>query len=1323
VTVRVLHRPARAVQPVRAQAPLRVEAPPTMSDGKGAGGLQSLLPLLGAGVSMSVMVFARGSSFAAIGAIVMVVSVGAAGALVLTQRGQAGRKRRAQRETYLDYLDGLRDELRAWEEEYRARAMEPDPAPDRLLDLVRDPARLWERRRTDPDFLHVRLGTGAVAAREVDVQSSASMSTPADPFMVAEAQGLVRRFSEVRDVPLRVPLDRVGDVSVIGGREPVLEAARAVLAQVVSLHSAEDVRVAVLCAPERLTDWAWVRWLPHVTAPGRIGPAGPQPLVASTPEALVELLAEDLAQRASLAAKTYRQEVGGADTARANGRLLVVDDCHGNVAQVLLGDAGVPLAELGITVLHLVADRLQEPGEVSARLTCDDEGSVLVERVGAGAAAGVSGTRDIVSLDQADALARELAPLRLSADSYDDGYSTSPANFSELLGITDPEDLDVASWWRRRSDRDFLRVPIGVDSAGRPVLLDLKESSQLGMGPHGLCVGATGSGKSELLRTMVLALALTHPPEQLALVLVDYKGGATFAPFESLPHVAGLITNLIADDTLVERMYSSLEGEVTRRQQVLAAADKSVDITEYALRREERGAPAAMPALPHLVVFIDEFGELLSAKPEFIELFLKIGRIGRSIGVHLLLSSQRIESGKLRGLDTYLSYRLGLRTLSEMESRTVLDTPDAFHLPAVPGFGYLKVDVTVYEQFKAAYVSGPLQHEADPAAPAAAPRVVAMAHYGSRSPAVGATAAQEPGATARSTGPTLASTVITALVRAGDRVAPIWLPPLPDAVTLGTVGGGWVVEHGRGVQLRSTAPTHGLSAPVGLLDDPARQEQRTWLVDLDDGGGNLAVLGGPGSGKSTALRTLALGLAASHTPEQVGIYGVDLLGSSLRPLEELPHVGGVAGRDDRERVRRTVDEVHAVLTQREVLFRRLRLDGPADLRRARADGRLPELSCTDVVLLVDGYGQLGVEFEPLERKIHELVERGGRMGVHVVVTARRWNEVRGAQQVAFGNRVELRMAEPAESSLSATVAKKLPRGRPGRAITTGEQVGQWALPRLDTVSDTDLAGLGQAAELLRGAWTGTLPAPVRVLPDVLPAADVVPDLATPGVVALGRFEDDFSPATLDVDGGDQHLLALGDTASGKTNLLRMAMTALADQYTPDELVFAVFDPRRGLRGAVHEDYVGGYADTTALATQLAGAVAGELAQRDTAPDGGPLPPRVVLVVDDHDVLGGGGTFPLAAFTPHLASSRDLRLTVLMTRRVLGAGRALFEPFTLGVRESGALVLLLSGDPSEGALFPGVRPRVLPAGRAQVVRTGVPTRTAQIAWCPVRQESS
>ena len=188
------------------------------------------------------------------------------------------------------------------------------------------------------------------------------------------------------------------------------------------------------------------------------------------------------------------------------------------------------------------------------------------------------------------------------------------------------------------------------------------------------------------------------------MVLVDYKGGATFAPFTGLPHVAGVITNLENQAGLVERVHASLAGEVKRRQQVLKDAGNVADIGHYA-----RCAPARpdLEALPHLFVVIDEFGELLTAKPDFIDLFLSIGRIGRSIGVHLLLSSQRIESGKLAGLETYLSYRLGLRTFSSDESRTVLDTVDAFHLPPLPGFGYLKVDTSDYQRFKAGYVSGP----------------------------------------------------------------------------------------------------------------------------------------------------------------------------------------------------------------------------------------------------------------------------------------------------------------------------------------------------------------------------------------------------------------------------------------------------------------------------------------------------------------------------------------------------------------------------------------------------------------------------------------
>ncbi len=185
--------------------------------------------------------------------------------------------------------------------------------------------------------------------------------------------------------------------------------------------------------------------------------------------------------------------------------------------------------------------------------------------------------------------------------------------------------------------------------------------------------------------------------------------------------MAGVITNLENQAGLVERVHASLAGEVKRRQQVLKDAGNVADIGHYAALRAEK-RPDLEP-LPHLFVVIDEFGELLTAKPDFIDLFLSIGRIGRSIGVHLLLSSQRIEGGKLKGLDTYLSYRLGLRTFSADESRTVLDTTDAFHLPPLPGFGYLKVDTSHYERFKASYVSGayrgPVQREEEDTGPLA----------------------------------------------------------------------------------------------------------------------------------------------------------------------------------------------------------------------------------------------------------------------------------------------------------------------------------------------------------------------------------------------------------------------------------------------------------------------------------------------------------------------------------------------------------------------------------------------------------------------------
>ena len=284
------------------------------------------------------------------------------------------------------------------------------------------------------------------------------------------------------------------------------------------------------------------------------------------------------------------------------------------------------------------------------------------------------------------------------------GEITGPTDFMDLLGLGDVRTFDPTAAWRIRPARDRLRVPIGLGEGGALVHLDIKESAQQGMGPHGLVIGATGSGKSEFLRTLVLGLAMTHSPEQLNMVLVDFKGGATFAGMSEMPHVSAVITNLAQELTLVDRMQDALSGEMVRRQELLREAGNFASIRDY---EKARAAGEDLAPMPSLFIVVDEFSEMLSAKPEFIDLFVAIGRLGRSLGLHLLLASQRLEEGRLRGLESHLSYRIGLRTFSAQESRAVLGVPDAYELPAVPGLGYLKPDPTTMTRFKAAYVSGP----------------------------------------------------------------------------------------------------------------------------------------------------------------------------------------------------------------------------------------------------------------------------------------------------------------------------------------------------------------------------------------------------------------------------------------------------------------------------------------------------------------------------------------------------------------------------------------------------------------------------------------
>lgn len=1338
MTYRVVHRPARSTRPQKAGERVFLEPPPVLDQASGKVNLLTIVPLLGAATSMTVMMLFRGSPFAAVGAIMMVVTVIASILLLFTQRGKARRERQAKRDAYLEYLDDKRREFTEEDARLRAGARVNSPEFELLPNIVRDPARLWERRRGHSDFLRLRLGVGDRPVRDLEIRSEAHSIERPDYFLAGEAEQVRRRYSLSPGVPCEFPLRSLGEVTVIGSREATAPLARQILSRAAVLHSPEDLYLALVVPEDRRREWEWAASLPHVSAQDRPSALGPLKRVYTSREEMAADLRGELLKRAKLAAEA-RKNSRDLDLDTLLPAMLVVDLSEEGAAAALASpDALLSTADLGVTCVRFLEDRLHEPDRIAARLTVRDA------EAGERSSARWEDLRDEeshpepvefaledVSLAQAQALGRLLAPLRLAPDSLEHNESVNSERFTEMLGLHELTREEVERNWGSGSDADFLRMPLGPDDGGKPLLLDLKESAQLGMGPHGLCVGATGSGKSELLRTIVLALMTTHSPERLNMVLVDFKGGATFAPFEGAPHVNGIITNLSEETSLIDRVHDSLAGEILRRQEVLKAAGNIANVTDYELHRREALARGEEWApLPHLLVIIDEFGELLTAQPDFIDLFLSIGRIGRSIGVHLMLSSQRIESGKLRGLDTYLSYRLGLRTLSESESRTVLETPDAFHLPAIPGYGYLKVDTTVYDRFKAGFVSGPLPSRAEEETEERADRSLGVleAPFGmGEQEAVVARAVEdrsaqedeEPKGSERTTGETVMSRLVDVLREFPRATSEIWLPPLPSALALDTVlGEPQVTAEG------FAAPTGGaLRIPVGLLDDPSRQWQGQWDIDLTRAGGSAAFIGGPQTGKSTALRTLALSAALTHSPSELALYGVDLKGSALLSLEQLPHVGGIGVRTVRENVRRTVEEVQAMLVHREQVFERHGLDSLETMRELHRRGEIPELPVADIVLLIDGYGQIAEEFEEIEKPVHEILARGSGYGVHVVATATRWNEIRIAQQSFFGNKVEFRMTEPSESVFGKKKGEAVPVGRPGRALQDDSLIGHFALPRMDGVAGAE--GIAEAfaaiSRELAEHTDASCVAPVRVLPPVLPFERLEP-APREGVLQLGLVEHDFSTQLVSLFGRDRHVLVMGDYQSGKTNLVRSLLRQLVEGADPDEIVVALFDPRQELDGAVPEEFLGGHAKSSMLAQSLAASIAQELESRvpkdPTASGPAVVPkPRIVLVLDDYDVLTSGGTSPLAAIAPFISMASEIGLHVIMTRKVAGASRGMFESVTAAVRESGAATFLMDGDRTEGALVNGIRARHFPPGRGLFIQGGRAPKTVQAAYDP------
>ncbi|TRV73437.1 type VII secretion protein EccCa [Streptomyces sp. 130] len=1290
--------------------------------GQREGVLTQLLPVLGMASSVVFFFSPQAPPFMRVMGVLMLVSTLAmvVAQVVRYRRGTQGRAADVRRD-YLARLARARRAVRRTARAQRDGLLFTHPAADQLWAVVAGGSRVWERRLGDADFGVVRVGLGRQRLATPLAVPEDAAGEP-EPVCADAVRRFVAVHGSVDGLPLCVSLRGTYRVRLSGAAEPAGAAARALVAQLVVWHSPRDLVVAVVAARDAAVCWEWVKWLPHVQVPGEVDGAGAKRLFARDTAGLEPVLGALLEGRGRFTPE------GAPPPDRPH--VVVVLDGVGVAPGSVLGAAG---GVEGVTLVEVV------PGDAEG-VTLDEvvpgdaEGprGALCVRVRPGvleAECGV-GVPDALSLPAAEALARRLAPLRAGGRDGDEPL-LSALDFTDLLDLGDADAVEVERTWRPRPVAERLRVPIGVGEDGVPVVLDLKESALDGMGPHGLCVGATGSGKSELLRTLVLGLAVTHSSETLNFVLADFKGGATFAGMAGMPHVAAVITNLADDLALVDRMGDALRGELQRRQELLRAAGNFAGVHDY---ERARSAGAALEPLATLVLVIDEFSELLTAKPDFIDTFIRIGRIGRSLGVHLLLASQRLEEGRLRGLETYLSYRIGLRTFSAEESRAALGVPDAYDLPPLPGSGFLRTGTRELTRFKAAYVSGPYR----PGGPGRAADegsggLVAALFTALPVPVADATRAPAPASPACGGGAVVESVLDVVVRRLEGRGAPahqVWLPPLDRSPGLDALLPGLGTDPERGFTVAGDGVRGGLTVPLGLVDKPFEQRREVLFQDFSGAAGHMLVVGGPQSGKSTVLRTLVMSFALTHTPGEVQFYCLDFGGGALAALSGLPHVGSVASRLDPERVRRTVAEVAGVLRAREEVFRARGIGSMAAYRSERARGGLPGEAWGDVFLVVDGWGGFRTEYEELEPVVTDIAARGLGYGVHVVLTAARYFEVRAALKDQLAGRLELRLGDVSDSEFDRKVAAQVPPGVPGRGQVAEGLHFLAASPCLGAVEDAAVLPERTAAlaERIRGDWAGPPAPPVRLLPAVLPAGrlpkgDEFPERG----VAIGIAEADLEPVFVDFD-ADPFLLVFGESESGKTALLRLLARQIARRYSPDEAKLVVGDYRRGLLGALPESHLLEYAPTPdALATHME-ALAGVFARRRPPADVTPRQlrerswwtgPRIFVVVDDYDLVATGTGSPLAALADCLPFARDTGVRFVVARGCAGASRAMYEPFLQRIKELGAQGVVLSGDPAEGDLVGSVRARPMPPGRACMVTRRGGKSLVQTGWLPER----
>ncbi len=1099
------------------------------------------------------------------------------------QRTQQSRKLRLEIETFEAQLDELEDTLDqdVVTERERRRAEAPATATVYEDAMTLGPL-LWTRRPEHWNFLGLRLGVGNAASRS-------TVAEPTDQRGIAEYAMQVRRlrerYAQIEGVPLIELLPSAGAIGVTGGRQDAADVVRALGVQLFGLHAPNEVVTAAIIDPGWTAELEWMKWLPHATSPRSPFAEGALADSQATGAALLNSLEELILQRSS-ATSARRGPLAESDASMSLGARVgesAVADAvmKTDVGLILFVTADAPVdrprltqiiergPEVGVYTIFVAPTVESLPA--ACRTFVDVSGGLddaVVGWVRSGARTGGVAVEG-VSRAYAEVFAKRLAPV-VDASAVDADSSDLPTGVSllRLVGAdlaADPR-AAIERWQQNASILDrsggavrsrrpgSLKAFVGQGSPDA-MALDLRAQ-----GPHALVGGTTGSGKSEFLQAWVLAMAAQYSPDRVTFLFVDYKGGSAFADCVDLPHCVGLVTDL--SPHLVRRALTSLRAELHHRER-LFQRKKAKDLLELERRQDPETPPA-------LVLVIDEFAALAGEVPEFVDGVVDIAQRGRSLGIHLIMATQRPAGVIKDNLRANTNLRIALRMADESDSQDVVgDAVAAGFDPSVPGRGIAKVGPGRLVPFQSAYAGGwtdevPEQARVD----------IAELRFGALA-VWEAPDAQDDGQDDDDQRPNdqkrLVGTLVAAAADAG-----IPRPRRP-----------WLDDLGATIDLRDLVLPGDGRIPLGVADIPERQRQEPvhFTPDTD---GHLLVYGTGGAGKSAALRTIAIAAGARPDAGRAAVYAVDFGTGALRSLEQLPHVGSVVAGDDVERLQRLLRTLRGMLDERARRYSAVNASSLSEYREITGDATEAR-----VFVLIDGFGSFKQDWEAVSARapyyaiFMRLLGEGRPLGIHVVATADRYGAVPTAVSANVTRRVVLRMADEAAYAILGVPKDVLgDRSVPGRAIVDGLETQLAVIGGTTNVAEQNTAAVAFAAAL-RAA--GAVEAPqIGALPTEYDAESLPDEID--GMPVLGIGEDTLGPIPFEPVGA---FVVAGPARSGKTTALRALVRSL-ERFDPSIELFHI----GGRRAALREDRTWRRAVTTiddvrSLAKELAEIVADE----------------------------------------------------------------------------------------------------------------------------------